>query len=312
MVWDQRERHTGLPGLLVCPTIRQAKEAQAVLMTRRVRCAYFDGTTPQSQINEEMASIRAGEVDILLLCKKGQLGMDLPNLGFVMLPWGVKSVVPFLQVVGRVVRKWPGKEEARVYLWGDAPAVKRGHYKRMLDYALKVKEDPEGPAAGLSEELEFLEYHEVRDNERIAWTKDAIAACKALAAGGFPGVAAILESKKFPQKYARALKRIVSEMESGGVDGPSSGPSSDLQRRLLREYRFDSESIESMDKHEASLVIAGMKKYLHRGPFIIPRGPYAGKHFSETPSLYRAKMKDQVVRQIFRAWVQAGRPGKDD
>ena len=68
----------------------------------------------------------------------------------------------------------------------------------------------------------------------------------------------------------------------------------------------------TLSKGEASAVIAGMKQYMHRSPFTVPRGPYAGKHFSETPPMYRAKVKDPVIRGIFHRWVRAGRPKNEE
>lgn len=310
-VWDEKERHRGLPGLLVCPTIEQAKIAQAVLMTASVRCGYFDGKTPQRLVDETLQEVRDGKIDILVVCKKGQLGMDIPSLGFVMMPWGVRSVVTFLQVVGRVVRIHPGKDAANIYLWGGAPAIKRGHYKKMLQYALKVKDDPEGPGASLMEELEYQLLNEEPNNERIQWTKDAIAACKALSSGsvGLPGVSKLIEEKRFPKKYANALKRITKHLTEGTPVVPDAADPTIVQRKILEEYKFD--SIEGLNKGECSALIAGMKRFMTRSPFTIPRGPYAGRHFSETPSLYRAKLKDPVVRQVFRRWVQAGRPAEE-
>jgi len=310
-VWSERERHRNLPGLLICPTIDQAKQAQAVLMTAEVKTGYFDGKTPQSKVEETLKEARAGEIDILVVCKKGQLGMDIPALSFVMLPYGVKSVVTFLQCVGRVVRIHPGKEAANIYLWGDTPAVKRGQYRQMLSYALKVKDDPEGPGASLQEELDFLNLNEEPNYERITWTQNAIDCCKILAAGsvGLPGISALIEQKKFPRKYANVIKRITKHLtEVSGVVSDSSPPTT-VQKKILDEYKFD--SIGSLNKGECSTLIAGMKRYLTRSPFTIPRGPYAGRHFSETPALYRARMKDPVVRAIFSRWVKAGRPAED-
>ena len=310
-LWKNREKDRGLPGLLACPTVDQAKIAEAVLAVGGVRTGYFDGTTPQELVTETLRAVNAGEVDILVVCRKGQLGMDIPSLGYVMLPWGVKSVISFLQVVGRVVRIHEDKKEANIYLWGTAPAVKRGLYRRMLNLALKVKEDPEGPGASLQEELDYLEFHEDPDHARIQWTKDAIASCKALSHAGLPGIAGLIERKEFPKKYANVLKRITANMVTGDVNADSGVPTV-VQRRILDGYRFADSTIDGLNKGEASSLIAGMKKYMTRDPFTIPRGPYAGRHFSKTPPLYRKMIKDPVIRALFGRWVQAGRPDAPD
>ncbi len=313
-VWREQESDRGLPGLLVCPTISQAQQACAVLTTAQMRTAYFDGKTPQKEVDETLQSVRAGKVDILIVCKKGQLGMDIPNLAFVLLPWGVKSVVTFLQVVGRVVRIFEGKEGANIYLWGDTPAVKKGHYRRMLSYALKLKEDPEGPGASLKEELEYLEFHEEPNYERITWTKEAIESCQILAAGnvGLPAIAKLSERKQFPKKYANALRRITETMAKAGKAAIDPDLPTPVQRRILDEYKFDTASIDTLNKGECSALIAGMKRFHTRSPFTIPRGPYAGRHFSETPSMYRAKLKDPVVKSLFYRWIKAGRPADEE
>lgn len=313
-VWKEKESPKGFPGLLVCPTVDQAQQARAVLMTTGCRTAYFDGKTPMKEVNEILREVRAREVDILVVCKRGQLGMDIPALGFVMLPWGVKSVVTFLQVVGRVVRVFPGKDEASIYLWGETPSIKRGHYRRMLSYALKVKKDPEGPGASLQEEIDYLEFCEEPNNERIKWTQEAINSCKILASGsvGLPGIAKIIEQKQFPKKYANALRRITEHMAAAGQAPVDIDHPSPVQRRILDEYKFDAHVVDGLNKGECSALIAGMKRFMTRSPFTIPRGPYAGRHFSETPPLYRAKLRDPVVRQIFTKWVRAGRPANED
>jgi superfamily II DNA or RNA helicase len=305
-VWSEREKHRGLVSVVYLRTTSEAQEMRLVAEEAGIKVDYVDGTMPDAFCRDLYGRARDGYVEMIVNVRKLETGIDIPNIGSVFMPFGTGSVVSYLQRIGRALRPCPGKSLAHVYVFGDAPSIERGQWKRVHDEALRAKKALD-PIEKLQDELADLLEDTAAPAERIAWTKAAIEACERLTAGNLKGLADLIAEKKFPQKYARAIQDITRRIEADST-GPGE-PLSDAQKgALVKRYGFDQDDVSKLGKNEATGLLGALSDFYARSPWILQSGPHAGKHIAETPPLYRKMIKDPKNKALVQRWYRAGRP----
>jgi superfamily II DNA or RNA helicase len=300
----QKELKRRLVSVVYLPDTHMAKEWHNVL-SMHCRSIYIDGKTARDRAVKIYEGAREGNLDVIVNCKKLETGIDIPNIGAIFMPYPLKSVVSYLQRIGRALRLYPNKAAANIYVFGNSPSISRGYWKKLHQYTVDCKQDPEGPGAKLKEELEWLLLADNRDESKIQWTQSQIEAVEKLTERKMFDVARLLEYKKFPKKFAKAITQIMS-CANPVVEKDSK--ISEAQLYVLRGYGFKDDDIKDFSKTGAQGLITGIGKYMARDPWVLPYGPHQGKHIGETPSLYRARIKDPVIKRLFYKWKQAGRP----
>ena len=306
-VWRAQERERSLVSIVYLRTTSEAQEMRLIAEEEGIRVAFVDGQSSDTYCRSLYDSARAGEIEMIVNCRKLETGIDIPNIGAVFMPFGTGSVVTYLQRIGRALRPYPGKTEAHVYVLGDSPSIQKGKWLRVHQEALNAKKDLD-PLEKLQEELEELEADATAPG-RIAWTKDAIAACEILLKAEMRGLAEIIAEKKFPQKYAKAIKEITARIDPKAQDeaAPKIPLSESQNRALTRRFGFD-ETVGSLSTQEAGALLSAISDFYARSPWILQSGPHAGKHISETPPMYRRNLKDPANRLLWQRWKNAGSP----
>jgi superfamily II DNA or RNA helicase len=106
-------RHgAGRPGVLFAPTVASARYFADALTAAGVRCAEYFGETNASARRAADADVRAGRVQMLITCTAIAVGYDNPQLELGVLVRPTRHEGMFVQMVGRLLRPWPGKTEA--------------------------------------------------------------------------------------------------------------------------------------------------------------------------------------------------------
>jgi DNA repair protein RadD len=77
-----------------------------------ISAEHVDCMTPQVERDAILSKLRSGEVSVVSNVDILTEGFDLPRLGTVILARPTRSVVRYLQAIGRVMRPAPGKEKA--------------------------------------------------------------------------------------------------------------------------------------------------------------------------------------------------------
>lgn len=307
-IWREKERHRKMPMVVYLQTVHQAKELQLVCENEGISAAVVTGKTGEKEWARVLGHAKNHEIDMLLNVKKLDVGIDIPNIGSIIMPYGTKSVVTYLQRIGRALRPYPGKDAAHIYVFGDAPAVKAGFWDRLHCVALDAKEEL-GPLDRLKEELVEMEEEEVPPS-RIAYTKSAIRACELLLENKMPGVAELVAEHRFPEKYARVIERIIREMP---LSQPGFGkPSQEAQISILRDrHKFRQTDLRQLDYREAEAILLGLDRHYSR-PYVLQTGPFAGVHIGDTPPMYRRYIKDVENRLLWQRWIKANRPKPEE
>lgn len=309
-IWNEREACRNLVTVVYLRTTDEAQEMRLIAEESGIKVEYVAADSNNAHTQDVYARARRGELQMIVNCRKLETGIDIPNIGAVMMPWGTQSVVCYLQRIGRALRPCAGKEFAHVYVFGDAPSINAGKWKRMQRDALRAMK-PLDSLEQLVDDLEDLEESNAKP-ERIAWTKDAIAACEMLKGLQLSGVAELLAERKFPEKYSKAIRQIAPFMRNVANASDFKSPVLEAQISILStRYKFRDQDCRSLSENEAESILDAFQGYYSRSPFILQSGPHAGKHISDTPPMYRKMMKDPAARMLWQRWIKAGRPGEE-
>lgn len=101
-------------GLVFTPTVASTHEFCAALGDRGISTASIWGDMPREWRSQELDRFRKGETQVLVNCMVLTEGFDAPNAEVCVIARPTKSPVLYRQMVGRVLRPYPGKQKALV------------------------------------------------------------------------------------------------------------------------------------------------------------------------------------------------------
>ncbi len=102
------------PGVVFTPTVETAHAAAESLNRAGVRTAVVSGETPADERRRIYDDFRSGAVQVLSNCMVLTEGFDAPWASCAVIARPTQSQPLYVQMVGRVLRPFPGKEDALV------------------------------------------------------------------------------------------------------------------------------------------------------------------------------------------------------
>ena len=125
------EKERGKKALVFMTSIEDAKQMRNVLDNHGVKARAITSELLGEERDKVLSAFRRGEIDVLTTVNVLTAGFDSPNVEAIFMPYPTQSPTTYLQRVGRGLRPCPevGKEECRIYVCGDAPAIRREMYK---------------------------------------------------------------------------------------------------------------------------------------------------------------------------------------
>ena len=99
----------GFPVMVLVKQVRHGKQLAQVLDGLEVPSAFLSGKDTGTHRQQVLDDLRADRLHAVALTTIGDMGLDVPNLGALILAGGGKSSTRHLQRIGRAVRPWPGK-----------------------------------------------------------------------------------------------------------------------------------------------------------------------------------------------------------
>lgn len=97
------------------------------LISSHIRCAILDGSDDSDTRAKVKHDLETGKIDCILASKIFDIGVDIPALSGLVVACGGKSTVKALQRIGRVIRRFPGKEYAAVVDFADDTVFLKNH-----------------------------------------------------------------------------------------------------------------------------------------------------------------------------------------
>jgi len=108
------EHCQGRQGLLFAPTVASAGLIAAALCEANIPTAVVSGETSDGERRAMLQRFRDGEIRVLATCMVLTEGTDLPMASVVVIARPTTHAGLYVQMVGRALRLWPGKDSALV------------------------------------------------------------------------------------------------------------------------------------------------------------------------------------------------------
>ena len=177
-----REDGTVRPGILFAPTVATAHIFAEALANVGLKVATVYGDMPMEDRRETLAAFDRGELDVLSNCMVLTEGFDSPRAEVCVVARPTQSSPLYIQMVGRVLRPFPGKGFALVLdVVGAAGRHELATLADLTGEHIKEVKDRQSLLEAL-DELEAAE-GESGPEETIGWTGDVEAVTVDLFAG---------------------------------------------------------------------------------------------------------------------------------
>ena len=149
-----REHAGDRRGIVFTPTVETAHAAAGALWGAGVRTAVIDGETDRATRHLRYEEFRTGKVQVLTSCMVLTEGFDAPWAEVAVIARPTRNAALYTQMVGRVLRPWPGKTEALVL---DLVGASANRLRTLIDLepgAVKELRDGESLAEAVVREAE--------------------------------------------------------------------------------------------------------------------------------------------------------------
>ncbi len=143
-------------GIVFTPTVETAHAATLALDQAGIRSEIVHGATPPENRRTIYEGFRTGNVQVLVNCMVLTEGFDMPQAEVAVIARPTQSAPLYTQMVGRVLRPWPGKTEALVL---DLAGASDNKLRTLIDLepgAVQTLEDDESLAEAVVREAEAL------------------------------------------------------------------------------------------------------------------------------------------------------------
>lgn len=149
-----REHARDRQGIVFTPTVETAAAAASALRFAGISSGFISGETPRDERQVMYESFRGGRTQVLVNCMVLTEGFDAPWAEVAVIARPTKSATLYTQMVGRVLRPWPGKTEALVL---DLVGASSNGLRTLIDLepgVVKALEDGESLAEAVVREAE--------------------------------------------------------------------------------------------------------------------------------------------------------------
>jgi len=102
------------PGVVFTPTVATAHQVCEAFNASGIRSAIISGSTPRGERQKIYEAFRKGSLQVLVNCMVLTEGFDAPWASCAVIARPTQSQPLFVQMVGRVLRPWPGKTDALI------------------------------------------------------------------------------------------------------------------------------------------------------------------------------------------------------
>lgn len=119
-----KEHADGRPGIVFTPTVATAEAVAEQMNAAGIVSAVISGATPKEERHRVYEDFRLGRVQVLVNCMVLTEGFDAPWAEVAVIARPTQSAPLYIQMVGRVLRTFPGKKDALVIDLVGASATK--------------------------------------------------------------------------------------------------------------------------------------------------------------------------------------------
>lgn len=144
---DYKAHGRDMTAVVFCCTVEHAEEVAASFRGAGYAAEHVDGGMAESERKRVLSGVSDGRVKILVSVDLVSVGFDAPILGCAILLRPTQSLTVFLQQVGRILRPYPGKDEA-VVLDHVGNVLRHGLLDMVHEWSLDAKKKKKGDKGG--------------------------------------------------------------------------------------------------------------------------------------------------------------------
>ena len=285
MVKLYKEKEMGKKAAVFMRTISQCFDTRNAFIEQGIKCETVTSKTPVKLRDRFYDDFENGDLQVIITCNVISEGFDCPPLEVIFMPYSGSSVSLYVQRIGRALRKYGDKKDARIYAAGRVPSIKKAFYTALREGESKKMTVRDDLAI-----MDLFEGDMLNSKEKLTytWNKDVCEIADILKGMGKLNLERMLIEKKFP---VRLLKNL-SLAKLGLEDGNFSDDMASFEKAIRRK---------SMDN-----ISKGKDR------FILPSGKQQGKHVKDTHFMYRrahkqyCKHKDCPICKAIKDWFYYG------
>lgn len=225
VVSDWRERAGDRQTVVFASGVRHSLHLAQEFERAGVRVEHLDGKTPKRERDETLQKFAAGDIQVITNCDVLLEGWDCPPVSCAVLARPTKSYALYLQMAGRVLRAWEGKDDCIII--DHAGAVYRhGFVEDAGDWSLDKDEKIEDRKKRSNEEKDalvtcrecFTVYEAQPSCPKCGWTPTTQAREVNMAEGRLREVPRVVKKKDDRQKlWDDCLWRCIKTGKKVGV-----------------------------------------------------------------------------------------------
>lgn len=282
----QREE-MGKQAIVFLKEIQDCKLCRNAFERIGVKCEAVNSDVTGTHRDNILDSFRARDIQVLTTCSVLSEGFDAPCVEVCFLPYRTGSPTLYLQRIGRLLRTYPDKKDARIYAFGDAPSIKKGIYKRIHSMAMDKGGSHE---PDIFDDLEYLDLiEEPKNSPAYSWTQEICKVATKMEKLGCYHLYDLIRYKNFPNKFLKNLGLLGIGLDINYK--PDEDGITSRQYNTLRKFGFTDMQINYLDKGNASAIIAMVSRARERSVednmWVLTDGKYFGYHIKEIPGHYR-------------------------
>lgn len=284
----------GKKAIVFMKTIENAKAMTSAMADHGVKCHTITSDLDNTNRDDALDEFKYGDTEVLTTCNVLSHGFDAPCLEVIFMPYSTNSPTLYLQRIGRALRPFPNKQNARIYAFGDAPSIKRGVYEKVQDLVLLGgRVDNTKEVFDIYQELEYLELIGETNTEQYIYTRKIVDIARRVKQLGQMGLHNLIAVKQFPNRFfnnadlfmRNLLPRDATNMNNGSLQ------MTDKQRQVLLLQGFTKAQLDKMNRSDATYMMATVntmrKNALEGTSDVLPSGRFMGKRVKDTPYYYR-------------------------
>ena len=259
MVKLYKEKEMGKKAAVFMRTIDQCFDTRNAFVEQGIKCETVTSRTPVKLRDRFYEEFEHGDLQVIITCNVISEGFDCPPLEVIFMPYQSSSVSLYVQRIGRALREYKGKKDARIYAAGRVPSIKKAFYTALRE--------GESKKMTMRDDLAIMDLFDngiVNEKEKLTytWTKDVCEIADILKGMGKLNLEQMLNEKKFPPKLLKNLSLVKLGIEEEFSDDITSF------EKAIRK-KLDNNISEGKDK------------------WIIPFGRMQGKHIKDTHFIWR-------------------------
>jgi superfamily II DNA or RNA helicase len=300
-----RERELGKSAICFMPTVEDAEMMTSVFKMEKINAATIVGDTPEATRRRIIDDYQAGKIQVLCTVDVLTAGFDAPCTEVILMPVRCGSPTVFMQRVGRALRCYKNKTEARIYFFGKVPRVEKKFYEEIAKFALQKKPEK----MDIFDALEWAKYED--DDATIAYCQKMARIHKDLKSMGHNFFADLVRQDCLPNDLLGRIDHLHDKL-SGVRVKKDDRPATEKQVKYLEHIIGTSVGDIGLSEAGSLISIVGQMKQpshpIYGEQWNVQSGIHKGKHVKDLPWAYVCFCLDKSphgqIAKLFHKWTE--------